>query len=176
MTLFMCSETELNAAYTKYQETIAEENVSKREILTHIRPSIDAILRYINDKDRRFSIQELTVGDHFKGFKQIRSDHFELSLPLELAGEQTWTAPSTDWHFGFAQKIENEATTSNKDLQVVVKNEDKDPHYGGHGFFRMSSKSELYADLSCNGFIIPYLVKQRLSELLLQAVENTKGL
>ena len=106
-------------------------------------------------------------------FKQIRSDHFELNLPLELADEQTW---STDWHLGFAQKVENEATTFNKGLQVVVKkDDDKDPHYGGHGFFRMSSKSELYADLSCNGFIIPYLVKQRLSELLRQAVENTIG-
>jgi len=181
-----------NAELQRYFETeVVPQKEETRRIIVALKPDLEKLFLFINDRDLRLYQQVAHVGSFYQGLKVRRSDEFDYTLFVDISGPWSVVHGSGSVYYGFKgcdSDLEHRAHTLPQDrgdgvptnLHITM-NEKRELEkkrrplvYPGVGYFTVKPSQEqlkVFRDMSYAEHLVPWLVKLKLKRALMEALE-----
>ena len=107
-----------------------------------VMPTVEAILKYVNKEDPRFSSEPAKIGSFWQKLKVTKADEFDFNVHLDYLGVWAW-ADEEPRYYGFNRPVSQDLDTLPDDLDVIQTAVPLAPSTAGHPGGRLPHRNAL---------------------------------
>lgn len=167
----------LNSVINNYYHEKVE--MCRREVkktIEIVNPIVEKLITAIHERDPRFQRCTINTGSYYQGLKVSRADEFDFSVPLYVPERFVWSS-YTPRYYGFNRQVDDPSRTLPDDVRVIRSGTPLPRPPTGSNFVIYSNPrnppwNTNKKDMCMDDDIIPFLVKKRFKDLLVDAIRD----